>query len=145
MAESVSGGVSRKSLVVVIQCDQVTREVCSGFLCERAFRARTGGFAGYPAKPDIRYLSLSCGGCPGRAVARKLANLRRNLKKHENLDADCVAVHLSSCISRSNRHGPRCPHVGYLKGQAKRSGFACFEDSHISKLAERRRREGSYD
>lgn len=134
-----------KGYVVVIQCDQVVNQVCSGFQCEQAFNARTGAFARYPADRKMRFISMSCGGCPGRATLRKLVNLRKNLKKRDGLDAAVVAVHLSSCITRCNHHGPRCPHVDYIVGQVERSGFdAAIEDSRLSPTAEKRRQNGCY-
>lgn len=130
--------------VVVMQCDQAISQVCSGFQCEHAFTARSGGFARYAADRELRYLSMSCGGCPGRAALRKLLNLKKGLRKRENLEADVVVVHLSTCITRSSHHGPRCPHIDYIKGQIGRAGFAFVEDSRISPLAEKRRQQGWY-
>lgn len=133
-----------KTYVMVVQCARVVDEVCPGFLCEHAFNARTGGFARYPADRRMRFNTMSCGGCPGRAVLRKLTNLKNNLKKREQLGPESVVVHLSTCITRSSHHGPRCPHADYIKGQVARAGFDCVEDSRISNLSEKRRREGIY-
>lgn len=133
-----------KGYLVVVQCDRTVHQVCSGFLCEHAFNARTGGFARYPAEQELRYLAVSCGGCPGTAVLRKLTNLKHNLKKREKVEAGSVVVHLSSCITRSNHHSPRCPHIDYVKGQVARAGLDCVEDSRISELAEKRRQQGMY-
>lgn len=133
-----------KSYVVVVQCDQTVHQVCPGFLCEHAFNARTGGFSRYPADRKMRYISITCGGCPGTSVLRKLMNLRHNFKKREQMDPDVAMVHLSTCITRSNHHGPRCPHIDYIKGQVARAGFDCVEDSRISDLAEKRRQQGMY-
>ncbi len=133
-----------KSMVVVVQCDQVVHEVCPGFLCEHAFSARTGGFAVYPAEQKLRYMTISCGGCPGRGTLRKLINLKTNLKKREKTGPEAVMVHLSTCITRSSHHGPRCPHIDYIKGQVDRAGFDWLEDSRISGLSEKRRQEGMY-
>lgn len=133
-----------KSYVVVVQCDRVVHEVCPGSLCEHAFNAREDAFARYPADRPVRYNAISCGGCPGTAVLRKLMNLAHNLKKREQTDRSIVVVHLSTCITRSNHHGPRCPHIEYIKGQVARAGFDCVEDSRISPSAEKRRQEGCY-
>ncbi len=133
-----------KSFVVVVQCDQAVHSVCPGFLCEHAFSARRDAFAAYPADRAMRYMSISCGGCPGRATERKLVNLARNLKKRESLSSDAVIVHLSSCITNSNHHGPRCPHIDYIKGQIRLAGFDCVEGSRYSPTAEKRRAEGMY-
>lgn len=133
-----------KNYVVVVQCDQVVNQVCAGFQCEFAFSSRLSGFERYPADRVMRFLPMSCGGCPGRSVVRKLINLKKGLKKRENLGIDGVMVHLSSCITRSNHHGPRCPHIDYIKGQIQRAGFDWVEDSRNSPLAEKRRAEGMY-
>lgn len=135
---------AEKSYVVVVQCDQVVNQTCPGFLCEHAFNARIDAFARYPADRPMRYISISCGGCPGRPTLRKLVNLKGNLKKREKLDADVAVVHLSSCITRSNHHGPRCPHIDYIKGQIERAGFDWVEDSRLSPTAEKRRQNGMY-
>ncbi|MDR1612238.1 MAG: CGGC domain-containing protein, partial [Planctomycetota bacterium] len=97
-----------------------------------------------PATGNIRYLSMSCGGCPGRATLRKLINLKKGLKKREQTYSGMVRVHLSTCITHSNHHGPRCPHVDYIKGQIERAGLDCVEGSRISPAAEKRRSEGRY-
>lgn len=136
--------VANKGYVVVVQCDQVVHEVCPGFLCEHAFNARKDAFARYPAEQKLRYIAISCGGCPGRAVLRKLQNLKTNFKKREQLTPDFAVVHLSSCITRTNHHGPRCPHIEYIKGQVARAGFDCIEDTRLSPYAEKRRQEGIY-
>ncbi len=136
--------VTKKGYVVVVQCDQVVHEVCPGFLCEHAFNGRMDAFARYPTEQKLRYISISCGGCPGRAVLRKLQNLKDNFKKREQLSPDFGVVHLSSCTTRHNHHGPRCPHIDYIKEQVARASFDCIEDSRISKLSEKRRQEGIY-
>lgn len=135
---------SEKNVVVVVQCDQVVRETCPGFLCEHAFNARADAFARYPRDKPVRYLSVSCGGCPGRATLRKLINYVKNFKKRENGLAESIVVHLSSCITRSNHHGPRCPHIDYIKGQIERAGLDWVEDSRLSAAAEKRRANGMY-
>ena len=63
-----------KEFIVIVQCHLV-KQRCSGYSCEKAFHERTGGFSGY--SPDRRYrmMNLTCGGCCGRPVHRKLADL----------------------------------------------------------------------
>lgn len=136
--------LAKKKYVITVQCDQATHQVCPGMLCEHAFTARTGGFAGYPLEQPLRYNAMSCGGCTGRAVLRKLQNLKNNLKKREQIEPEAIVVHLSTCITRASHHGPRCPHIDYIKGQAARAGLDCVEDSRISDAAEKRRAEGWY-
>ena len=140
----MDSGSMEKSYVAVIQCDQTIGQVCSGFQCEYAFNARKEGFSGYPRDRHVRYISMSCGGCPGRATLRKLINLKKGLKKRDDLDSGVVMVHLSTCITRSSHHGPRCPHIDYIKGQIARAGFDFVEDSRISPGAEKRRQQGCY-
>ncbi len=140
----MSADKAAKKMVVVIQCDQAVRENCPGYLCSWAFDTRIDAFKDYP-KEGVRYMATTCGGCTGRAVWRKLVNVRNNLKKRDQLTPDAVMVHLSTCITRSSVHGPRCPHIDYIKGQIERAGFDYVEDSRISQLAEKHRAEGRYD
>ncbi|MCC8180824.1 MAG: CGGC domain-containing protein [Planctomycetes bacterium] len=133
-----------KEYVVVVQCDRVVSHTCAGFQCEWAFNARLDAFANYPKDAQIRYLPMSCGGCPGQATLRKLINLKRGLKKREGAGIDKVMVHLSSCMTRSNHHSPRCPHIDYIKAQVAEAGFDCVEDSRISPSAEKQRAAGKY-
>ena len=60
------------------------------------------------------------------------------------MDRDRLAVQLSSCITKSNYHGPPCPHLDYLKELICRAGLDCREDTVISAKAEQRRRDGVY-
>ena len=133
-----------KNFVVVVQCDAVVHEVCAGFLCEHAFNGRMDGFAGYPADRKMRYVSMSCGGCPGRGTLRKLINFKTNLKKRESGSPDSVVVHLSTCIVRGSHHGPRCPHIDYIRTQVKEAGFDLVEGTRYSKTREKRHAEGKY-
>ncbi|MDR1519577.1 MAG: CGGC domain-containing protein [Planctomycetota bacterium] len=133
-----------KSYVVVVQCAKATDAVCPGFLCEHAFNARIDAFAGYPAERPMRYNAISCGGCPGRAVLRKLVNLKKNLKKRENIEAGSIVAHLSTCIAKPSHHGPRCPHADYIKAQIGRAGLPAVEGTRFSPRAEARRRDGIY-
>lgn len=141
---NVNMDTAEKGYVVVVQCDQVVHQVCPGFLCEHAFNARKDGFARYPAEQKLRYAAISCGGCTGRAVLRKLMNLKNNLKKREQIDPSTIIVHLSTCITRASHHGPRCPHIDYIKGQVARAGLDCLEDTRISPNSEKARQAGRY-
>ena len=134
-----------KEFVVVVQCDQTVHDVCAGAYCEHAFTARKDGFARYSKNQPLRYISISCGGCTGRAVLRKLMSLRKILKKSEQFDdASKIIVHLSSCITRASHHGPRCPHIDTIKGQIERAGLDHVEDTRISPRAEQERQAGRY-
>ena len=136
--------MKNKDYVVVVQC-HIVKERCSGYFCEYAFSERTGAFSGYPADGQIRFLSLTCGGCCGRAVHRKLANLIKQIGKRDHIEKRKIGVHLSSCISFDSYHGPECPHKDYLKTIiCKKLGLDVVEGSRISALTDRRRKEGKY-
>ena len=136
--------MKNKDYVVVVQC-HIVKERCSGYLCEDAFSKRTGAFEGYPVDRQIRFLSLTCGGCCGRAVHRKLANLIKQIGKRDHIEKHKIGVHLSSCISFDSYHGPQCPHKDYLKTMiCEKLGLDMVEGSRISELAEKRRKEGRY-
>lgn len=137
--------LSKKEYLVVVQCAQTVDQVCPGYICEYNFNIRGGGFSRYPAEQNLRYNSISCGGCPGRSVARKLYQFLKKYKAKEKGTEEKVIVHLSSCITRNNHHGPRCPHIDYIKSQIARTGLEYVEDSYISKLADKNRAEGRYD
>jgi predicted metal-binding protein len=134
---------SEKDYIAIVQC-HIVKERCPGYFCEKAFTERTGGFAGYPAERSYRTLQLTCGGCCGRALHRKLSLLLRNLKKQEGVERERLVVQLSSCITNSNYHGPACPHLGYLKELIGRLGLEVAEQTRVSAKAEQRRHEGLY-
>jgi predicted metal-binding protein len=136
--------MKEKKYMVVVQC-HIVKERCSGYLCEYAFTERSGAFAVYPKETGMRYISLTCGGCCGRAVHRKLANLIKVIKKKENIDREEIQVHLSSCISFDSYHGGECPHQDYLKTLiCDKLGLDCVDGSRISDTTEKRREEGLY-
>ena len=69
------------------------------------FTARQQHFAGYG--PDVIFVPMPCGGCPGRRVSRLLAQLRKVMKSKLGVTPEQIAVHLSSCMvydSRTTRH-----------------------------------------
>jgi len=128
---------------VIVQC-HIVKERCSGYLCEKAFHERTGGFTDYPADKTYRTLYLTCGGCCGRALQRKLSNLVKKSKKKEGLEKDKIVIQLSSCIVNDSYHGPPCPHLDYLKELIAKLGLDVRETTSISAKAEKRRQEGVY-
>jgi len=132
-----------KDYVVIVQC-HIVKERCSGYNCERAFHERTGGFAAYPKDKTYRMLNMTCGGCCGRAVQRKLGNLIRRIKKEEDIGKERIIVQLSSCITKDNFHAPPCPHLDYLKSLIARLGLDVREDTIIYEKSEKRRNEGLY-
>ncbi|HBF34691.1 TPA: CGGC domain-containing protein [Candidatus Sumerlaeota bacterium] len=135
--------LAEKDYVVLVQCD-IVKERCPGYLCEKAWTERTGGFAEYPKDKPYRMLTLTCGGCCGRALHRKLTLLIRSLKKHEKIMKDRIVVQLSSCITKSNFHAPTCPHVDYIKTLVGNTGLDFREDSVIDAKSEERRKDGEY-
>ncbi len=132
-----------KKYIVVIQC-HIVKERCPGHLCEKSFREREGGFSELADSPDIYMLSITCGGCCGRAVHRKLSTLLKSLKKRDDIGKDQVRVQLSSCITNDNYHGPPCPHLDYLKRLIGKLDIDIAEGTVISRKAEARRTSGLY-
>jgi predicted metal-binding protein len=137
--------MKNKTYVVVVQCDIVMQR-CSGYLCEHAFSTRTGGFEGYAQKKTFRTIYMTCGGCCGRAVHRKLNDLIRMIKKAEKIKRDQIVVHLASCITRDNYHASPCPHLDYLKGLIEgKLKLDLKEDTYISKKSSKLREKGIYN
>jgi predicted metal-binding protein len=135
--------VKNKDYVAVVQC-HIVKERCSGYGCERAFNERSGGFSQYSREKAYRMLGLTCGGCCGRALHRKLSNLIRRLKEKEGMGKERVVVQFSSCITKDNFHGPPCPHLDYLEGLTGKLGLDVCRDTVISEKSERKRNEGLY-
>ncbi len=136
-------GVKDKDYVVIVQCD-IVKQRCPGYLCEKAFNERSGGFAGYPKDKAYRKINLTCGGCCGRAIHRKLTNLARVIKKKEGIEKNRIVVQLSSCITKDNYHAPPCPHLDYIKALIAKIGLDVCEDTVISDKAQQRRQAGLY-
>jgi predicted metal-binding protein len=135
--------LTEKDYIVVVQC-HIVKERCSGYLCERAFHRREGGFADYPADRDYRTIHITCGGCCGRALQRKLVNLIGQHTKKEGVERDRIVVQLSSCITTDNHHGPPCPHLDYLLTLIERVGLDVRMNTVISGATEKRRADGLY-
>ena len=130
--------------IVIVQC-HIVKERCSGYFCEKAFTERSGAFKIYSKDKEIRFLPMTCGGCCGRAIHRKINNLLKQIKRKENIDKDEIVVHFSSCISFDSFHGPPCPHIDYLETLIKdKLGLKIIYGTRISKLAEKRRQQGIY-
>lgn len=136
-------GVEGKDYIVIVQCD-IVKQRCSGYYCEMSFNERSGGFADYPADKAIRTLYLSCGGCCGRALHRKLHNLVSQAKRKEGIAKERIVVQLSSCITKDNFHAPPCPHLDYLKTLIAKLGLDVREDTRISPKSRERREAGLY-
>lgn len=134
--------MTQKDYVAVVQCD-IVMERCSGYGCERSFFQRTGGFAAYPKDRPYRIVYMTCGGCCGRAVGRKLTNLVRRLRK-DGVSKDRIVVQLSSCMTKDNFHAPPCPHLEYIRTLIGRVGLDVCSDTLVHPLSEKRRGEGRY-
>lgn len=137
--------MTEKEYIVVVQC-HIVMERCSGYFCEKALHERTGGFQGYSEEKRYRTLFLTCGGCCGRAVHRKLQDLVKMIRKEEKIAREQIVVHLATCITRDSYHGPSCPHLSYLKRMiGDKLALDLVEDTAISRKAETRRQEGLYE
>jgi predicted metal-binding protein len=132
-----------KDYIVIVQC-HIVKERCPGYLCEKAFHERSGGFSIYPKDKKYRMLNMTCGGCCGRAIHRKLSSLTRRIKKKEGIDKDKIVVQLSSCITKDNFHASPCPHLDYIKGLIKKLELDMCEDTVISEKSALRRESGIY-
>lgn len=132
-----------KVYIAVVQCHLV-KQRCSGYFCEKSFQERTGGFSGYSADKNYRVLYMTCGGCCGRPLQRKLSNLIHKIKATESIEKEQIVVQLSSCITKDSYHGPPCPHLDYLKKLIDKLGLDVLQDTSISKKAEQRRKAGVY-
>jgi len=135
--------IAEKEYIVLVQC-HIVKERCPGYLCEKAYHERTGGFADLPADKTFRILIMTCGGCCGRAVHRKLTNLLRTMKKKEGIEKDRVVVQLSSCMTNDNFHAPPCPHLDYIRTLLSRIGLDVRQQTVIDEKSRRRREEGIY-
>ena len=129
--------------VVIIQCD-IAHNRCSGFACTNAFYNKEAVFENYD--DSTRYISFTCGGCCGKSVATKLEHFSKKLKTKNNLEKDEVVVHLSSCMVTDNYHYDRCPNIDYIRAIILKKGYKnIVEGSYISKSAEKKRDEGTYN
>ena len=129
--------------VVIIQCD-IAHNRCSGFACTNAFYNKEAVFENYD--DSTRYISFTCGGCCGKSVATKLEHFSKKLKTKKNLEKDEVVVHLSSCMVTDNYHYDRCPNIDYIRAIILKKGYKnIVEGSYISKSAEKKRDEGTYN
>ena len=135
--------MKEKDYIAIVQCHLV-KQRCSRYSCEKAFHNRSGGFSDYSPDKHYRTLYLTCGGCCGRALHRKLGNLIRMIKNKDGIEKDRLVVQLSSCITKDNYHGPPCPHLNYLKELIGKLNVDICEDTNISPKAQNRRKAGIY-
>ena len=135
--------MDQKDYIVIVQCD-ISMQRCSGYACEKAFIDRAGGFGVYAADKTYRALYLTCGGCCGKGLHRKLKHLIQKLEKKENIAKDRIVVQLATCITKASHHGPACPHLDLMKDMIGKLGLDYREDTSISRRAEERRAAGIY-
>lgn len=133
-----------KEVVIILQC-HIVMERCGGYFCERAITHREDAFARYPKQQPLRHVMLTCGGCCGRATQRKICNYLNKLKQKEGIDRSRVVVHLATCITQASYHGPKCPHLDYLRELLARLEIEVRDDTHLSKTAVKRRAKGMYE
>lgn len=131
----------QKDYVVIVQCD-IVKQRCPGYLCEKNFTNRTGGFADYPADKPIRVMMMTCGGCCGRALHRKLSLLKKRLAAQEQISPEQIAVQFASCITLDNYHAPPCPHKDYLKQLVDRLDLQWAEHTVLDEKSSARRVDG---
>jgi len=136
--------LDQKQFIVILQC-HIVKERCPGYLCEKAFHERTGGFEAYSEDKPYRCLTITCGGCCGRATHRKLTRLLRTMARKEGLGKESVIVQLSSCITNDNYHAPACPHLDYLRTLIERIGLDVRDGTVINERSEQRRQGGAYN
>ncbi len=134
----------QKQYIVLVQCD-IVQQRCPGYLCEKAFHERTGGFAAYPKEKPYRLLSMTCGGCCGRAVHRKLTQFLRTIRKRESIAKEQIVVQLSSCMTNDNYHAPPCPHLDYIRTLIDRIGLDVMDATVVSNTSQQRRDKGIYN
>ena len=106
------------------------------------FYDRTGKFEFYP--DEVRYMSITCGGCCGNLLTPKLENLGMRLRK-ANINKEDVVIHFASCICSDNSHRQPCPFMNRMKSLLNRKGFNnVVLGTHISQKAEAKRQAGIY-
>jgi predicted metal-binding protein len=135
--------LENKSYVIILQCD-IVMERCSGYFCEKSFNERAEGFSEYPKDQQIRAIYMTCGGCCGRAAHRKISHLIRKIKANEKITKDKIIVQMASCITQDNFHGPRCPHLEYIKELLNKLDVDTQADTHIDETSEEKRCSGAY-
>lgn len=128
--------------VAVIQC-QKAQNRCCGFHCANSFFSRTDHFAEYDE--TVKFIPFTCGGCNGKGVNAKVANLAKASMRKASLSPDDFVIHFASCITNDNRHSERCIFLESMKRHVNKIGFKNIRyGSYISKTAQRKREEGIY-
>lgn len=106
------------------------------------FYERTGKFEDY--SDEVRYMSMTCGGCCGNLLTPKLENLGMRLRK-ANINKEDIFIHFASCICSDNSHRQPCPFMNRIKALSNRKGFNnVVLGTHVSQKAEAKRKAGIY-
>jgi len=87
---------------------------------------------------------MTCGGCCGRATHRKVSHLIKKIGIKEKIAKDKIIIQMASCITQDNYHGPKCPHLGYIKELINKLDVDYQEDTYISAISEEKRLSGQY-
>ncbi|MFC1479949.1 CGGC domain-containing protein [Candidatus Omnitrophota bacterium] len=135
--------IEDKSYVIMLQCD-IVMERCSGYFCEKSLHDREGGFSKYPKDKQLRAIYITCGGCCGRATHRKISHLIKKIEEKEKIAKDKIIIQMASCMTQDNYHGPRCPHLDYIKELINKLDVDYQEDTYICSLSEKKRISGKY-
>ena len=136
--------MKEKDYIVIVQC-HIVKQRCSGYYCEHSCQRREGRFSGHDPDKRLRSLYLTCGGCCGRGLHRKLGHLTRMIQRNEGIEKERILVHLSSCITEDNYHGPPCPHLDYLHALIRKLELDVVEGTRISRKSQERRDAGTYE
>ena len=136
--------VMSAKMVMIIQCD-ISRKRCSGFYCMNDFYNKENHFANRGYSDSVRYIALTCGGCPGKNLAAQLEQFSMRMKKYTDLKKSEIYVHLASCMTTDNHHSDRCPHLDFIKNILLKHGYDnIIEGTYISKNAQLKREQGIY-
>lgn len=94
----------------IIRCQQ-TEHRCPGTKCLQGAQHHQYAFTAYEEEPINLVGFVTCGGCPGKNVDARAAELIKR-------GADSIA--LASCISRGNPIDFPCPHRTRIEALVKR-------------------------
>ena len=103
--------MSEKDYIAVVQC-HIVKQRCSGYFCEQAFHNREGEFTRYPADKPFRTIYMTCGGCCGKAVHRKLGHLVRRLKRE--VSKRTVSLSISRPVSQRTTITAPCVRISII-------------------------------
>jgi predicted metal-binding protein len=108
-----------KTNIAIVRCDRIS-EACPGSACLLSLQARKVNFKPYGDNAQLVAM-FTCGGCPGRRIARLLNNLMKTV----TVDV----VHLSSCMVK-DAYQPPCPHREAIVTMIQKKGLRVVEGTH---------------